>query len=92
MWGVILRSPRCYHPNGWVIGAFGFLVIVLIYRFLFGFSVFWYLDQLGCCGVYYVFRSAIVDNVPSVARNLAKPHVSCCPTQKGKVASNRAES
>jgi hypothetical protein len=30
-----LGSPRCCKPNGWVIGALGFFVVVLVYLFLF---------------------------------------------------------
>ena len=48
--GSFWESSLCYQPNGWVIGALGFLVVVLIDLFLSGFSVFWHLDRLGCCG------------------------------------------
>ena len=30
-----IGSPRCYQPNGWVIGVLGFLVVVLVDMFFF---------------------------------------------------------
>ncbi|MHA1886879.1 MAG: hypothetical protein ACTSX0_02540, partial [Promethearchaeota archaeon] len=47
-----LGSPRCYQPNGWVIGALGFFVVILVYLFLFfGFLVrMSIVNRLGCWG------------------------------------------
>ena len=58
-----LGSPRCYKPNGWVIGALGFFVVVLVDLFLFGLSVFWHLGQLGCCGFSYVLGARVLMTV-----------------------------